>query len=62
MAIQEPLTEPIIGTARRVAISLGHGFLEKVHENALAHELRKAAFAALVRILPRQHQPQAVGP
>ena len=42
MAIQDPLTEQIIGAAYRVAKSLGYGFLEKVYENALAHELRKA--------------------
>ena len=32
----------IIGCAYAVANSLGCGFLEKVYENALAHELRKA--------------------
>jgi GxxExxY protein len=36
------LTETIIGCAFRVANALGVGFLEKVYENALAHELRKA--------------------
>jgi GxxExxY protein len=35
------LTETIIGCAYAVANSLGNGFLEKVYENALAHELRK---------------------
>jgi GxxExxY protein len=35
------LTEQIIGCAYTVANTLGHGFLEKVYENALAHELRK---------------------
>ncbi len=38
----DPLTERIIGCAFLVANALGHGFLEKVYENALAHELRKA--------------------
>ena len=42
MVIQDPLTERIIGAAYRVAKSLGYGFLEKVYENALGHELRKA--------------------
>ena len=42
MAIQDPLTEIIIGCCFRVANELGPGFLEKVYENALAHELRKA--------------------
>jgi GxxExxY protein len=35
-------TEKIIGCAFAVSNSLGCGFLEKVYENALAHELRKA--------------------
>ena len=38
------LTEEVIGCAFRVGNSLGPGFLEKVYENALAHELRKAGF------------------
>jgi GxxExxY protein len=37
----EPMTERIIGCAFRVANALGHGFVEKVYENALAHEMRK---------------------
>lgn len=36
------LTERIIACAFRVSNTLGCGFLEKVYENALAHELRKA--------------------
>ncbi|NQV28774.1 MAG: GxxExxY protein [Rhodopirellula sp.] len=35
------LTEKIIGCAFKVSNTLGPGFLEKVYENALAHELRK---------------------
>ena len=35
------ITEKIIGCAYTVSNSLGSGFLEKVYENALAHELRK---------------------
>lgn len=38
----KPLTEMIIGCAFRVSNTLGAGFLEKVYENALAHELRKS--------------------
>jgi GxxExxY protein len=38
----KPLTEKIIGCAFKVSNTLGPGFLEKVYENALAHELRKA--------------------
>jgi GxxExxY protein len=36
------LSEQIIGCAYSVSNGLGPGFLEKVYENALAHELRKA--------------------
>ena len=36
------MTETIIGCSFRVANGLGVGFLEKVYENALFHELRKA--------------------
>jgi GxxExxY protein len=35
------ITERIIGCAYKVGNTLGAGFLEKVYENALAHELRK---------------------
>jgi len=35
------ITEKIIGCAFRVINSLGAGFLEKVYENALFHELKK---------------------
>src|SRR5215207_3450415 len=36
------ITERIIGAAFKVANELGYGFMEKVYENALAHELKKA--------------------
>lgn len=36
------ITEIIIGSAYTVASRLGSGFLEKVYENALAYEIRKA--------------------
>ena len=39
------ITERIIAGAYVVANTLGHGFLEKVYENALAHELRKGGLA-----------------
>jgi GxxExxY protein len=38
----DKLTEKIIGCAYIVSNTLGAGFLEKVYENALAHELAKA--------------------
>ena len=40
------ITERIIGCAYTVANTLGNGFLEKVYENALAHELRKSGLLA----------------
>jgi GxxExxY protein len=39
------ITETTIGCAYRVLNELGCGFNEKVYENALAHELRKAGLA-----------------
>jgi GxxExxY protein len=42
MPIQDPLTQKIIGLCYRIANTLGHGFVEKVYENALAFELRRA--------------------
>ncbi|QQS31570.1 MAG: GxxExxY protein [Acidobacteriota bacterium] len=35
------LSEKVIGCCHTISNSLGSGFLEKVYENALAHELRK---------------------
>ncbi len=37
------ITEQIIGCAYRVANRLGTGFLEKVYENALCHEISKSS-------------------
>jgi GxxExxY protein len=45
-AVLNPMSKRIIGCAWTVATALGSGFLEKVYENALAHELRKAGLAA----------------
>jgi GxxExxY protein len=42
------VTERIIGCAFAVANTLGAGFLEKVYENALAHELGKTGLKRLV--------------
>jgi GxxExxY protein len=41
------LSEKIIGAAFKVSNALGCGFLEKVYENALAHELRKAGLSVV---------------
>lgn len=46
MPISDPLSEQIIGCAYRVANTLGHGFLEKLYENALLHEIRKTGLSA----------------
>ena len=43
----DPLTERVIGCAFTVHNTLGAGFLEKVYENALAHELRKNNVSAI---------------
>ena len=40
------ITEGIIGSAYRVGSTLGSGFLEKVYENALVHELHKSGLNA----------------
>lgn len=39
------LSERIIGCAFHVLNTLGTGFLEKVYENALAHEMREAGLS-----------------
>jgi GxxExxY protein len=48
------LSGQIIGCAMAVLNRLGAGFLEKVYENALAHELRRAGLAV------RQQHPATV--
>src|SRR5260370_40992346 len=40
----DDLTHTIIGCAHKVHNTLGHGFLERVYENALRIELGKAGF------------------
>jgi GxxExxY protein len=44
------LTELVIGCAYTVHNTLGVGFLEKVYENALVHELRKAGLTVLQQV------------
>lgn len=41
------ITEAVIGCAYTVIATLGSGFLEKVYENALVHELRKIGITVL---------------
>jgi GxxExxY protein len=41
------ITQRVIGCAFTVSNTLGCGFLEKVYENALVHELRKAGLDVL---------------
>jgi GxxExxY protein len=41
------ITEKIIGCAYTIINVLGCGFLEKIYENALAHELKKSGFKVL---------------
>ena len=43
----DALTESVIGCAFQVANALGPGFLEKVYENALAHDLRKSGLCVV---------------
>ena len=49
------ITEKIIGCAYRVSNSLGIGFVEKVYENALAHDIQisglKVAQQAPIKVL-----------
>jgi GxxExxY protein len=43
----DQITGIILGCAYRVHNTLGVGFLEKVYENALAHEIRKAGLGVV---------------
>jgi GxxExxY protein len=49
-AFYSRITEHIIGCAYKVGNYLGTGFLEKVYENALKHEIAKSEF-----IVQQQH-------
>ena len=51
---EDALTGRIIGCAFKVSNGLGCGFLEKVYENALAHEIHKSG------LLVRQQHPVKV--
>ena len=43
----DKITEQIIGCAYKVASTLGNGFLEKVYENALYHEVGKCGLVVV---------------
>ena len=58
----DALTEAVIGCVFRVANGLGAGFLEKVYENALIYELRKAGLRAQQQMMVSVHyEGQNVG-
>lgn len=60
--IDEDITEKIIGTAYKVANTLGAGFLEKVYENALAIELKKSGLSVKQQYsLPVYYEDELVG-
>ena len=47
----DEISKRVIGCAFTVANTLGAGFLEKVYENALAHELTKAGLMVRQQIV-----------
>ena len=51
----DPLSEAVTGCVFRVANGLGCGFLEKVYENALAHELGKAGLSVMQQVAVSVH-------
>jgi len=53
--ILDQKTEKIIGCCYTVISILGAGFLEKVYENALAHEIRKTGLSALQQLPVKVH-------
>ena len=56
------LTHIVIGCAFKVHNILGPGFLEKVYENALAHEIRKAGLKCIQQFeIPVRYDGVLVG-
>lgn len=51
----ESITEKIIGYSFKVSNTLGIGYLEKVYENALLHELRKSGLNAVQQFPIKVH-------
>ena len=58
----DPITEKIIGCAYNVASVLGSGFLEKVYENALAHEIAKSGLHVIQQQSINVHYDGVIGP
>ena len=51
----DSITERIIGAAHKASNTLGIGFVEKVYENAHAHEMRKDGLSVI-----QQHEIKVV--
>ena len=56
----DELTEGVIGCAYAVSNTLGTGFLEKIYENALIHELKKAGLDSLQQVPVNVHYDNVV--
>lgn len=54
------ITKIIIGCAFRVSNTLGTGYLEKVYENALVHELRKAGLIVEQQVAVKVHYDNVI--
>ena|SRR3990167_3265729 len=54
------LTEKVIGCAYAVSNKLGAGFLEKVYENALAIEIRKAGLTSIQQVPVTVHYDSSI--
>jgi GxxExxY protein len=58
----DALTERVLGAVFEVSNTLGAGFLEKVYQRALLHELRLRGIRAAAEVsLPVTYKSQAVG-
>jgi GxxExxY protein len=58
----DALTERVLGAVFEVSNSLGAGFLEKVYQRALLHELRIRGIRAAAEVsFPVTYKGQAVG-
>ena len=58
----DELTERVLGAVFEVSNTLGAGFLEKVYQRALVHELRRRAIRAAVEVpFPVTYKGHVVG-